>query len=225
MKYPEDFVNKIICGDCLELMKDIPNNSIDMIITDPPYSTPVITAYGRKKEKNYGDLSIQKNFFLQFKNEIERILKDQSAVFIFCDTRSYPILYEVFYNWQTSQLLIWDKMKIGLGSPFRKQYEFIYFLSPDYGLHFKNGKTYSDILKYKAVPSKKRLIGSQKPLNLIKELIEAFTYKNDLILDPFLGSGTTIVAAKMLKRNYIGIEINEKYCEIARQRLRQEVLF
>ena len=91
----------LLCGDCLEVMKEIPDRSIDLVIADPPYSTPVITAYGRRKERNYGDLSIQRNFFLQIKHELENILNKQSAVFMFCDARSYPVLYEVFYIWET----------------------------------------------------------------------------------------------------------------------------
>lgn len=205
--------------DCLEGMSGLPDRSIDMIITDPPYSTPVITAFGRKKEKNYGDLSIQKNFFNQVKEGFERILKSQAPVFIFCDAKYYPVLFEVFYTWNTNQLLVWDKRRIGLGSPFRKQYELIYFISPDSALHFKNDKSYSDILQYKPVQSQYRLIGSQKPIELIEELVNAFTDVGNLVLDPFMGSGTTAVACKQLNRHYIGFEINPEYCEIARKRL------
>ena len=209
----------LYCADCMDILPQIPKKSIDLVLTDPPYSTPVITAYGRRKEKNYGDLSIQRHFFSRLKQMLERILKDQTVVFIFCDARYYPILYEVFYDWQTGQLLVWDKMRIGMGSPFRKQYELIYFLSPDCRLHFKNGKTYSDILRYKPIPSKKRLLGSQKPLDLVINLIDAFDRK--LVIDPFFGSGTTAVASKKLGRQWIGIEISQKYCDIAVRRLKK----
>ena len=64
-----------------------------------------------------------------------------------------------------------------------------------------------------------------KNINLIKDLTYSHSKENDIVLDPFLGSGTTAVAAKQLKRNFIGIEINEKYCKIAQDRLKQELLF
>jgi DNA modification methylase len=214
----------IYLGDCLDIMKGFPDKSFDLVLTDPPYSTPVITAFGRKKERNFGDLTIQKGFFTQARNEFKRLLKEQSGLFIFCDNKYYPILFEVFYEWQTQQLIIWDKGRIGFGSPFRRSYEMIYFLSPDCNIHTKNKKTYADILKYKPVHPTKKRHRAEKPLELVRELCEAFTNEGDIILDPFMGSGTTLVAAKMLGRKAIGIDTSEKYCEIAKQRLLQEVL-
>ena len=209
---------RLIQGDCLDVLPKLKRKSIDCIITDPPYSTPVITSYGRKVEKNYGDLSIQRNFFKILKKEYERIIKPDSAVFIFCDSKYYPVLFEVFYDWSTNHLLVWDKRRIGLGTPFRHQYEFIYFLSPDAGLKNLNNRTYSDILKFKPVPTESRLIGSQKPLSLINEFIKAFTIEGDVVLDSFIGSGTTMEACQNLRRSCIGIEINQKYCEIVKKR-------
>ena len=207
---------RLIQGDCLEVLPKL--NKVHLIIADPPYSTPVITAYGRKKEKNYGDLSIQKRFFIELRKSFENIIKEQSAVFIFCDAKYYPVLFEAFYQWSTTQLLVWDKMRIGLGSPFRPRYELIYFLSPDYGLHFKNKTWYPNILKFKPVPSNKRLIGSQKPMILITTLIKAFTNEGDTVLDPFMGSGTTMEACQHTNRSCIGIEINQKYCDVIKKR-------
>jgi site-specific DNA-methyltransferase (adenine-specific) len=211
--------NKIYQGDCLDELKKIPDNSIDLIVIDPPYSTPVITAFGRKKVKNYGDLSMQKGYFKVIKEEFKRILKEQSGVFIFCDYKYFPILFEAFYDWQTSQLIIWDKMRIGMGSPFRRTYEMIYFLSPDYGLHQQNGKTYRDIMQCKPIHSSKRYHGAEKPVELIKELIDGFCPKDGIVLDCFCGSGSTCVASKILGRKYIGIDINEEYCNISKKRI------
>lgn len=213
-------LDRIYNMDCLEGMQQIPRKYIDMIIVDPPYSTPVITAFGRKKEKNYGDLSIQRNFFMQIKKQFERILKEKRPVFIFCDSKYYPILFEIFYSWQTNQLLIWDKGRIGLGSPFRKQYELIYFVSKEYGLQFNNGITLSDILKCEIIPSNDRLVGSQKPTELLNKLISAFTKEGDIILDCFMGSGTTAISCKQINRHFIGFEINPEYCEIAEKRIK-----
>jgi len=197
---------------------------VDLVLTDPPYSTPTITAFGRKKVLNLGDLSIQENFFRQVKTEFERILKPDGRVFVFCDDKYYPILFAVFYEWQNKNLIIWDKGKIGMGNPFRKQHELIFYTNRE-AFEYKRteGIThYPTILKYKSDSNK--LHGAQKPIRLVEDLLKGFSEEGDTILDPFLGSGTTAVACKQLKRNFIGIEISEKYCEIARQRLRQDIL-
>ena len=93
-------------GDCLEVMKSIPDKSIDMICIDPPYSTPTVTSFGRKKVLNLADLSIQEYYFRSVKSEMERILKQNGRVFIFCDDKYYPILFAVFYDWQNKNLVI-----------------------------------------------------------------------------------------------------------------------
>src|SRR3990167_6414050 len=80
MSWPDDFINKIIQGDCLEVMKSLPDKCIDLVLTDPPYSTPTITSFGRKKVFNLGDLSIQEFYFRSIKDEFERILKPDGRV-------------------------------------------------------------------------------------------------------------------------------------------------
>ena len=121
--------------DCLDGLQDIADNSIDVLITDPPYSTPVITSFGRKRFKNLADLSIQEGYFRMVKKELERVLKPNGRCFFFCDDKFYPILFSVFYEWQNLQLLIWDKGRIGMGKPIRKQHELIakeYLRSAEY---------------------------------------------------------------------------------------------
>ena len=90
------------CGDCLELMKNIPDASIDMVITDPPYSTPVITGFGRKQTKNVADLSLQETYVKTLKKEFERILKPSAPIFMFCDDKYYSSIYRAFYDWKNN---------------------------------------------------------------------------------------------------------------------------
>jgi len=211
--------NQIIQGDCLDVMREIEDSSVDCIITDPPYSTPTITSFGRKKVLNLADLSIQERFFREIKKEIERILKPNGRCFIFCDDKYYPILFAVFYDWQNKNMVVWDKGKIGMGNPFRKQHELIFYANRE---SFKYNRTegithYPTILKYSS--DKNKVHGAQKPLRLIEDLIKGFTNENDLVLDMFLGSGTTALACKNLNRDFIGIELNPEYCEIANKRL------
>lgn len=217
-------VNKVHQGDCLDVMKEIPDNSVDCIITDPPYSTPTITAFGRKKVLNLADLSIQERFFREIKKEIERILKPNGRVFIFCDDKYYPILFAVFYDWQNKNLIVWDKGKIGMGNPFRKQHELIFYVNREsFNYNRTEGIThYPSVLKYKS--EKNKVHGAQKPIRLIEDLIKGFTNEGDVVLDMFLGSGTTALACQNLKRDFIGIELNPNYCDMANERLKQCVL-
>ena len=106
---------KVINEDCMYGLDQMAENSIDLLITDPPYSTPVITAFGRKKFKNLADLSIQEFYFTEMKKKLERTLKPDAPVFFFCDDKFYPILFSAFYDWQNIGLIIWDKNKIGMG--------------------------------------------------------------------------------------------------------------
>ncbi len=217
-------INKINCLDCLEGMKQINNNSISLIIIDPPYSTPVITGFGRKKMKNIADLSIQEQYMIMLKKEFERILKENAPIFIFCDDKYFPSLYRAFYDWNSLQLIVWDKGKIGMGKPFRKQHELILYANKGFMEYFRNGITYSTIMKYKPVPINDRFHPAQKPLSLVRDLIKGFTKEQDIILDCFMGSGTTALASIQLNRKFIGYDLNQDFVDIANKRLEQENL-
>jgi len=194
MNYLKDFINKIICGDCLEVMKDIPSDSVDLVLTDPPYPD-----YYRE-EYQYKD-----GLLLPLKR-----FKCKELIFWSAKVK-FPLDYTAIH--------IWDK-KCGVGSMYERIFE-------------RNGQKNWKVYRYYLINSDvaAKYTGdtfwkhsSQKPIKLIKNLILENSKEGDIILDPFLGSGTTAVAAKQLNRKYIGIEISPKYCEIARQRLRQEVL-
>lgn len=216
-------INSVIQGDCLEVMKDIPDNSVDLIITDPPYSTPTVTSFGRKKVINLADLSIQEFYFRSVKKEFERILKNNGRVFIFCDDKYYPILFGVFYDWSNKNLVIWDKGKIGMGNPIRKQHELILYANKEtYEYKRTDGIThYPSILKYPS--DRDKVHGAQKPIRLIEDLIKGFSNEGDIVLDCFAGSGTTLLAAKNLSRNYVGIELSPEYIDIINKRLTQSI--
>ena len=212
-------------GDCLELMKDIPDKSIDLIIIDPPYSTPTITGFGRKQVKNVADLSIQETYMKCLKEEFERILKDNSPIFVFCDDKYYPSIYRAFYNWQSVQMIVWDKGKIGMGKPFRKRHELIVYANRetiDYN-RTENITHYPTVLNYKVVTEKEKVHPAQKPIKLLEDLILGFSNENDTVLDCFMGSGSTGVACVNTNRNFIGIELDEKYFNIAKERINNVV--
>lgn len=208
--------------DCLEGLKELANNSIDVLITDPPYSTPVITSFGRKKFKNLADLSVQEFYFKAIKKELERVMKSNGRVFFFCDDKFYPILYSVFYEWLNLGLIIWDKGKIGMGRPIRKQHELIFYANQGTYEFQKFGEIthIPSILKVKHDTN--RIHGAQKPVELIEHLITGFSNAGDNIMDLFGGSGSTAIACKNLNRNFIGFELNSEISAASIKRIENQ---
>jgi site-specific DNA-methyltransferase (adenine-specific) len=212
-------INTVIQGDCLEVMQEIESGSIDMILCDPPYTSPTVHAFGRKKVNRLSDLAIQEYYFSAIKKEWERILKPNAPVMIFCDDIYSAVLMGLFYEWQQKNLVIWDKGKIGMGNPFRKQHEIIFYANR--GSIILNKTTLTHIPSIIKEPSSKEYHGAEKPVNLLKKLINGLTKEGDVVLDCFIGSGSTGIACVNTKRNFIGIELDENYCDIARERIQQ----
>jgi site-specific DNA-methyltransferase (adenine-specific) len=210
---------KIKNGDCLEGIKELADGSVDVVITDPPYSTPVITSFGRKKFKNLADLSVQEFYFKAIKKELERVLKPDGRVFFFCDDKFYPILYSVFYEWLNLGLIVWDKGKIGMGRPIRKQHELIFYANQGSAEFQKFGEIthIPSVLKVKHDTNK--IHGAQKPVELIEHLINGFSKEGDLIIDLFGGSGSTGKACQNLNRNFVGFELNTEIANASSERL------
>ena len=254
MTYPEDFINKIICGDCLEVMKDIPDKSIDMILCDLPYAET-----GNKWDFPINPKTLWEHY--------ERIIKDDGAIVLTGTFKFGTQLYlqaEHLYKYDW----IWEKdngtnVVAANHQPLRIHEQVFVF--------GKNAVTYTprnEYMKYnpqktsgkpyKCVSGKQssnwkggtvenfetnnetglrhpktiqrfsrdkdKLHPTQKPVALFEYLIKTYTNEGDLVLDNCIGSGTTALACKNLKRNFIGIEKEEEYCEIANERLKQEIL-
>jgi len=213
--YYADDATVIWNADCREILPLLPK--VDLVLTDPPYTSPVVASFGRQAEKHLGDLSIQRRYM----QDLSRDLRADRVV-VHCDDVYSGVILEAFYEWPTCQFLVWDKGRIGMGRPFRRQHELLVYAAN--GGDFVDGKTRSTVLKYPPVPSESRVHGAQKPLDLATDLISGLCPEIGTLLDPFMGSGTTLRAAKDLGRKALGIEIEEKYCQIAVERLKQEVL-
>ncbi len=209
---------KIINEDCMIGLDAMEANSIDLLITDPPYSTPVITAFGRKKFKNLADLSVQEFYFREMKKKLERVLKDDAPIFFFCDDKFYPVLWSVFYDWGNSGLIIWDKNKIGMGRPVRKRHELIFYANRGSRDFIPHGEFthLPSVLNFKH--DKNKIHGAQKPVNLIKMLVQGFSNENDTVLDLFGGSGSTGIACDETNRNGICFELNNEISIASKER-------
>lgn len=197
MNYPEDYLNKVIQGDCLEVMKQMPDRCVDLVVTDPPYD-------------------FSKSQVWDFLGEFQRVSKGGSIVF-FPPENQWGI---------PEQYLFWVK-PISTKNTSRRYSRFVemiglYNTHTQYWDASRHWSQYTNV--FTDLVEGETEHPYEKPRSLLRRLISNHSKKGDIILDPFLGSGTTAVAAKQLGRNFIGIELSEKYCEIANQRLRQEIL-
>lgn len=202
-------------GDCLEILPTL--KKADAIVTDPPYALPTMIAQGREVTRNVGDLSIIETAFRVHASAWKKALKPDGRAFVFCDGTSYPSLFRATYGEFQSALLVWDKGRIGMGREFRKSHELIlHCWMPDTPA-FGDGVGRADILKHSPVSSEARVHPAEKPTNLIADLLRV---SGQTIIDPFMGSGTVGVACVDLSRNFIGIEIEERYFDLACERIR-----
>lgn len=212
-------INKIYNEDCLEGIQKIASASIDTIITDPPY---FIGMTHNGKKENYNDLIIMKPFFDSLFSEFSRVIKENGKVYIFCDWRTYAFYYPLLLKHiSVRNMLVWDKIS-GPGSSYAFTHELILFAEKD--TPYMKGSNIFRIPGFSAGAKKtngEMLHPTQKPVEVIEKLITDSTKEGDLVLDCFMGSGTTAVAAKKLNRNFIGFEIQEKYITISENRLKQ----
>jgi len=205
--------NKIIHGDCIKEMQKIQNNSINLIITDPPYGDNVAYGWNNKKIKNNKNPLINCLALAEF----YRILKKNSSVYIFTNWKHYPFLTEFilrYTKFKIRHLVVWKKHNFGLGWAFRHQYELILVLEkgkPKY--HLTN---FSDVQNAIPINHNKENHPHQKPVDLLKKMIEHSSKKGDLILDPFCGSGSVCVACRETGRKWIGIELDERWIGIVK---------
>lgn len=195
----ENSTNRVISVDCMEGLESLPANSIDLLITDPPYMSPSLSGYGRwGLMKNFADMSSLKFYYKEFRKRLERVLKPNAPAFLFCDDKFYPVLYEAFYPWQNLSLVVWDKKRVGMGRPVRKCHELLLYANQGSADFNKHGDLtcFPSILR--SAPDSNKIHPSQKPQELLKTIILGFTSAGDTVLDTFGGSGSTGVASLAL---------------------------
>ena len=222
-------------GDCLEIRKSIPNKSIDLIITDPPYQFRKGDNGGggmlnsRKYDKeihsklgsnNILDCGITEDFL----EETKRLFKKGYNAVYFCNQHQLKMYIEFAEkNKYRFNILIWNKTNPTplCNNKYLDDIEFqIQIKSKDYKIG-GNYKTKSKVYISQINKKDKELYGHPtiKPLELVEKFIINHSSENDIVLDLFMGSGTTGVACKKLDRNFIGIEIDKKYYETAKKRI------
>jgi DNA modification methylase len=223
-------MNEIIHGDCIEILRGMSDESVDLIIADPPYGIDFNSNYRKHSvlkgvEGILNDGKDNTEFLAEVLSEINRVLKPNSHVYWF--TRwdrvhlQQPILERHF---KVKNAIVWMKNNWSMGDltgAYAGQYETILFAQKGRRkLNEVNGrKRHTDILQFDRISPQKLRHSHEKPEDLIEFLIRKSSTEDDVILDPFCGSGTTAVCAKRLGRNFVTMELDAEYVAIARARV------
>jgi site-specific DNA-methyltransferase (adenine-specific) len=215
-------INKIYNEDCLETLNKLENDSIDCIITDPPYSG--LNSKGKgggrfdqsKHHIEFDDMS-ERAFLLFIKpifRELYRVLKLGSHLYCFTDWKQLRNMSDCLElsSFKLVNIVCWDKGHFGTGAGYRSQSEYILVFSKGMPKTF-NLKNVGNVIKCKR--AKDNYHPHQKPEDLLRVLIKNSTEKGDLIYDPFAGSGSGLIASKLMERNFIGSELSNEYIDIA----------
>ena len=223
--------NKVYLGNCYELIRQVEDNSVDLIVTDPPYKIEGLHGSGIMKPRKKGNFSreikesnLDVGIDTSILDEFMRVMK-RVNIYLWCNKGQILPYLEYFLKERkcSFEMIVWGKKN---PIPFCGTH---YLVDKEYCLYFREEGAPTDIPFNRARTiymsntnvADKKAYGHPtiKPLDIIKTLIENSSRKGDLVLDPFLGSGTTAGACKSLGRNYIGLEINPNYYKIAVDRM------
>lgn len=209
-------------GDCLERMKEIPDGSVDMILTDPPYGIDFQSQMRKDKTKWMPKILNDKKPFIEFIEGAARVMSSTGCMIIFCRFDSWQMFASECesYGLKVKSQIVWDKVVHGMGDlrgATALQHELALFVTK--GKFKFPHKRQKSIVKHMRVKPSEMLHPNEKPVSLMKDLISGYTGDGAVILDCFTGVSPVGVAAKDLSRNFIGIELDEKYFEIAKERI------
>lgn len=209
--------------NAIEGLNRVEDNSVAVICTDPPYHQG-LTSNGQKA--SFSDLNMVAPFYRALFAQFQRVLKPTGEIYFFCDFRSYALYYSLMQEFfAVRNMIVWNKGN-NAGNHYAFCHELIIFAthhdhSPNHGESnvweingFSSGA--------KKTNGEKRII-PQKPIEVIQKIVENSTQEGDLVLDAFVGSGTTPMVCAMLNRRFIGFEIDAKNYEIATERIKEKV--
>lgn len=215
-------------GDCLEKMKLIPDKSINLIVTDPPYLMSYKTSRRKNKEhkfcnqiandtNNDSNRQMLKSYF----NICKRIMKDNTSMYVFCSSSHVDFFkQELEKHFKINNMIIWVKNNHTSGDlkgAFGRQYEIIFLVSK--GKSYFNGNRLTDIWNFDRVSGNKLVHQNQKPVELIKQCILKHSDENDVVFDGFSGSSTLALACLETNRKYICIEKDLDYYNLSIDRI------
>ena len=219
-------LNKVYNMDFLN--NDLEDESIDLIITDPPYKTitggdsdginskrPKGMLDGNRKLFKYQKLEIK-----SWMSELYRVLKNGSHCYIFTNALNMKEMLNESEKagFKLHNILVWEKNNCTPSQYYMKNCEYILFLRKGKAKYINEIGNSKTVHKFNNIIGKK-LHPCEKPIDILKMYINNSSNQNDVVLDPFMGSGSTLVACKELNRNYIGYEIDKQYFDIAQKRI------
>ena len=213
---------KLIKGDCFSVMQEMEDGSVDLTITDPPYGIDFTSP--RETSKFHGTRIINDDNLDWLPMWAELVYKvSKNIVVVFTGWSTLGDFQRAFESvgFTLKNVLVWDKMWFGMGHNYRPNYELIMLLCKTNFTIEANNK--SNILSHRRIAPTKLLHSCEKPLSLLMELISDLSKPGDIILDCFMGSGSTGVAAMKTNRDFIGIEIDPHYFSIAGQRIMENL--
>jgi site-specific DNA-methyltransferase (adenine-specific) len=215
-------------GDALDVLPDLAAGTVKAVVTDPPYVIGAVSAGNiGSKAGGWADMMNSALWFTAWYGMCNRLLKHTGALWTFCNWRSIPVVMRaaISAGMPVTSLAVWDKEWIGPGGSqgLRPSYEMIALLAkpgftvPDRGV--------PDVIRHKVGSYKPNGHPAEKPEGLVRRILRIHGLQpGDLVLDPFLGCGTTALAARSLGMRCVAIEAEERWCEEAARRLDQGVL-
>ncbi len=233
--YSDDHVT-IYHGDTLDVLAEL-EIPVDAVVTDPPYASGTRTEASKSssgamlRAGRFSDRPIELDqmtttgfvwLMRAVGQAVRPMLPDGASFLSFIDWRQWPNLVGALEtcNYRVQGMIVWDKGSMGLGNGFRAQHELVCHASK--GVPTIHDKGCGNVITHpRQAPDDHP---SPKPEQVMQRLVEVVTVDRGVVLDPFMGSGTTLRAAKNIGRRAIGIELEERYCEIAAKRCAQEVL-
>ena len=223
---------KLIQGDCLEEMKKIPDESVDLVLTDPPYGTNDGKGKNIKRGTSNTDFSViewDRELPIQYISELHRVMKPDSWGFIFTDkSKVSQVWYELERRGLTPRNVFYWIKSNKAPTPrcnFKSCIEAaVVFTKGRTNQRWYGGGNQNNYIILPFVSGREKVNHpTQKPVKLMAHLLQLVSTENDVVLDPFMGSGSTGVACKQLNRNFIGIELDKNYYNIAKQRISEVI--
>lgn len=226
----DNFLNRIFCGDCSDLFTRLPDQSVDLVLTDPPYKNyrsnrPVAHPVLKQIRRGQFDLPL-------FARETFRVLKDGCHLYCFCDHLTFPDIRAELEaaGFKYRNCLVWVKNNHGSGDlrgNWAPQHEFIIFAAKGKPQPL-SGKRQSNVLgqrkdgiitPFAKVNNYRYNHGTTKPVDLLSMILQASSKPGEIVLDPYGGSGSTAAACLLEKRRFILSEIDPEYCRLAEERI------
>ena len=216
---------KLYNDDCLNVLKDIEDNSIDLVVTDPPYEVITGGRNGGVKGKPSGILTENKQLMKSIPkadlwlSECFRVMKDGTHIYIMTNTLNLTNYLNIINDvgFKLHNLLVWNKNNTTPNRWYMKNCEYVIFARKGFAKSINNPSSqtvhnFDNIIGNKKHPT-------EKPVDLMKLYVGNSSQVGGTVLDPFMGVGSTGVACKELNRNFIGVELDEQYFDIATKRI------